>query len=166
TKAITAAILRGLLVPQLGADLNYVSAPVIARERGIHVTETTTMQPSDYRNRIAVRVRFSSGTTHEVAGAVFGRATVRLVKLDGFFLEAVPEGYILALYNRDVPGVVGRVGTLLGRHQVNISALELGRERSGGQAVSLFHVDDPVPSEVLAELRQAPEIISAALLRL
>jgi len=166
TKAITAAILRGLLVPQLGADLNYVSAPVIARERGIHVTETTTMQPSDYRNRIAVRVRFSSGTTHEVAGAVFGRSTVRLVKLDGFFLEAVPEGYILALYNRDVPGVVGRVGTLLGRHHVNISALELGRERSGGQAVSLFHVDDPVPAEVLAELREAPEIISAALLRL
>ncbi|MFM8410979.1 MAG: ACT domain-containing protein, partial [Alphaproteobacteria bacterium] len=65
-----------------------------------------------------------------------------------------------------VPGVVGRVGTLLGRHGVNISALELGRERSGGQAVSLFHVDDPVPAEVLSELREAPEIISAALLRL
>ena len=166
TKAITAAILRGLLLPMLGADLNYVSAPVIARERGIHVTETTTMQPSDYRNRIAVKVRFSSGTTHEVAGAVFGRSTIRLVKLDGFSLEAVPDGYILALYNRDVPGVVGRVGTLLGRHHGNIAGLELGREKTGGQAVSLFHVDDPVPPEVLAELREAPEIISAALLRL
>jgi L-serine deaminase len=166
TKTITAAVLRGLLVPILGGDLNYVSAPVIARERGIHVTETASMQPGDYRNRIGVRVRFASGTTHEVAGAVFGRSTMRLVKLDNFFLEAVPEGYILMLYNRDVPGVVGRVGTLLGQHHVNIAGLELGRERIGGQAVSLFHVDDPVPDAVLAELRKVPEIISASLLRL
>jgi D-3-phosphoglycerate dehydrogenase len=166
TKTITAAIIRGLLVPILGPDLNYVSAPVIARDRGIHVSETVSMQPGDYRNRIAVKVRFSSGATHEVAGAVFGRSTMRLVKLNSFFLEAVPEGYILMLYNRDVPGVVGLVGTLLGRHRVNIAGLELGRERIGGQAVSLFHVDDPVPDEVLAELRQAPDIISASLLRL
>src|SRR5262249_30305689 len=68
TKTITAAVIRGLLVPILGADLNYVSAPVIARERGILVTETVSTQPSDYRNRIGVRVRFSSGVTHEVAG--------------------------------------------------------------------------------------------------
>ncbi|HZR83758.1 MAG TPA: phosphoglycerate dehydrogenase [Candidatus Binatia bacterium] len=166
TKTITAAIIRGLLVPILGADLNYVSAPVIARERGIHVSETLSMQPGDYRNRIAVKVKFSSGTTHEVAGAVFGRSTMRLVKLNNFFLEAVPEGYILMLYNRDVPGVVGRVGTLLGHHRVNIAGLELGRERIGGQAVSLFHVDDPVPDQVLAELKKQPDVISAALLRL
>jgi D-3-phosphoglycerate dehydrogenase / 2-oxoglutarate reductase len=166
TKTISAAIIRGLLVPILGSDLNYVSAPVIARDRGIHVSETVSMQPADYRNRIGLRVRFSSGVTHEVAGAVFGRATMRLVKLDSFFLEAVPEGYILMLYNRDVPGVVGQVGTLLGRHRVNIAGLELGRERIGGQAVSLFHVDDLVPDAVLAELRELPEIISAALIRL
>jgi D-3-phosphoglycerate dehydrogenase len=78
----------------------------------------------------------------------------------------VPEGYILMLHNRDVPGVVGRVGTLLGQHKVNIAGLELGREKIGGQAVSLFHVDDPVPEPVLEELRQVPEIISAALIHL
>jgi D-3-phosphoglycerate dehydrogenase len=166
TKTITAAIMRGLLVPILGPDLNYVSAPVIARERGIHVSETSSSQRPDYRNRIAVKVKFASGVTHEVAGAVFGRSTMRLVKLNDFFLEAVPEGYILMLYNRDVPGVVGRVGTLLGHHRVNIAGLELGRERIGGQAVSLFHVDEPVPDAVLQELRTVPEIISAALLRL
>ena len=91
---------------------------------------------------------------------------MRLVKLNDFFLEAVPEGHILMLHNRDVPGVVGRVGTLLGQHGVNIAGLELGREKVGGQAVSLFHVDDPVPEAVLAELRKAPEIISAALIHL
>jgi D-3-phosphoglycerate dehydrogenase len=166
TKTVSAAILRGLLVPMLGPELNYVSAPVVARERGIDVRETISTQPSDYRNRVAVKVRFSSGVTHEVAGAVFGRRTVRLVKLNDFFLEAVPEGYILMLLNRDVPGVVGGVGTLLGQHKVNIAGLELGREKVGGQAVSLFHVDDPVPEAVLAELRKAPDVISAALIHL
>ena len=166
TKAVTAAILRGLLVPILGDDLNYVSAPVLARERGIRVEETTTGRLTDFRNRVAVRVRFSSGAEHLVAGAVFGRGIVRLVKLDDFFLEAVPEGYILMLYNRDVPGVVGRVGTLLGKSGVNIAGLELGRERIGGRAVSLFHVDDPVPEKVLSELRTFPEIIAAGLIRL
>jgi len=166
TKTVSAAILRGLLVPILGSDLNYVSAPVIARERGIDVRETLSTQQSDFRNRVAVRVRFASGTVHEVAGAVFGRSTMRLVKLNDFFLEAVPEGYILMLHNRDVPGVVGRVGTLLGQHKVNIAGLELGREKIGGQAVSLFHVDDPVPEPVLDELRKASDIISAALIHL
>jgi D-3-phosphoglycerate dehydrogenase len=115
---------------------------------------------------VSVAVSFSSGARHEVAGAVFGRQTVRLVKINDFFLEAVPEGYILMLYNRDVPGVVGKVGTLLGQNGVNIAGLELGREGIGKRAVSLFHVDDPVPSEVLQELRKVPEILSAALLRL
>jgi D-3-phosphoglycerate dehydrogenase len=166
TKAVTAALLRGLLVPILGNDLNYVSAPVLARERGIRVDETTAARPSDFRNRVAVRVRFASGVEHSVAGAVFGQKIVRLVRLDDFFLEAVPEGYILMLYNRDVPGVVGRVGTLLGQNGVNIAGLELGRERIGGRAVSLFHVDDPVSESVLAELRKFPEVITAGLLHL
>ena len=166
TKTLTAAILRGLLVPILGDELNYVSAPIIARERGISVAETVSMQPGDYRNRISVTVSFASGARHEVAGAVFGRKTVRLVKINDFFLEAVPEGFILMLYNRDVPGVVGQVGTLLGKGQVNIAGLELGREGIGKRAVSLFHVDDPVPDNILDEVRQLPEVLNAALLRL
>jgi len=166
TKTVTAAILRGLLVSILGDDLNYVSAPVIARERGISVQETISTQPGDFRNRISVAVTFASGARHEVAGAVFGRKTVRLVRLNDFFLEAVPEGFILMLYNRDVPGVVGQVGTLLGKSGVNIAGLELGREGIGKRAVSLFHVDDPVSDEILHELRQLPEVLNAALLRL
>jgi D-3-phosphoglycerate dehydrogenase len=166
TKTVTAAVVRGLLRPILGDDLNYVSAPVMARERGISVQETVSSQPSDYRNRINVAVEFASGARHEVAGVVFGRKTLRLVKINDFFLEAVPEGFILMLYNRDVPGVVGQVGTLLGRGDVNIAGLELGREGIGKRAVSLFHVDDPVPEPVLAEVRELPEVLGAALLRL
>jgi len=81
-------------------------------------------------------------------------------------MEAVPEGYILLLHNRDVPGVVGRVGTMLGENAINIAGLELGREHVGGMALSLFHVDEPVPDAVLAQLRTLPQIVSADLLKL
>jgi len=101
-----------------------------------------------------------------VEGAVFGTDTVRVVKIDGFRMEAVPEGHILMLHNRDVPGVVGRVGTLLGERGINIAGIELGRERVGGMALSLIHVDEAVSREVLDELRTLPQIVSAQVLRL
>jgi D-3-phosphoglycerate dehydrogenase len=162
---ITAAILRGLLAPFFEASVNYVNAPHLARERGIKVVESRTTQATGFVNSIGVRVRTGSATT-EVEGTVFGREKLRLVKIDDFYLEAVPEGYIVMLHNRDVPGVVGRVGTLLGQRKINIAGLELGRERVGGMAISLIHVDDTVPPEVLEELRTLPEIVSAQLIQL
>src|SRR5207249_4491188 len=84
---------------------------------------------------------------------------------DGFRMEAVPEGYILMLHNRDVPGVVGRVGTLLGERGINIAGIELGRERVGGMALSLIHVDEPVPADVLDALRTLPQLVSGEALR-
>ncbi|HEY3187002.1 MAG TPA: ACT domain-containing protein, partial [Solirubrobacteraceae bacterium] len=99
-------------------------------------------------------------------GAIFGAGTVRLTKIDGFRMEAVPEGHIIMLHNRDVPGVVGRVGTLLGERGINIAGIELGRERVGGKALSLIHIDEPVSAAVLDELRTLPQVVSAQLLHL
>src|SRR5581483_569511 len=160
TRSLTAAVLRGLLGRLLESGVNYVNAPAIARERGIKVIEARTTQPLDYLNALAVQVQTASRTV-AVEGAVFGADTVRVTKIDGFRMEAVPEGHILMLHNRDVPGVVGRVGTLLGDRGINIAGIELGRERVGGMALSLIHVDDAVPREVLDELRKLPQIVSA-----
>ncbi len=164
-RSLTTTMLRGLLTHILGATVNYVNAPAIARERGIRVIESRTPQASDYLNALRVEVRTGSRRT-VVAGAVFGADTLRLTTINDFRMEAVPEGYILLLNNRDVPGVVGRVGTLLGERNINIAGIELGRERVGGMALSLIHVDDVVPPEVLEELRTLPQIVSAQLLRL
>jgi D-3-phosphoglycerate dehydrogenase len=161
----TAAVLRGLLSPVLESPINYVNAPLIARERGIRVVESRSNRPSDFLNSITVRV-VSETRTDTVEGAVFSNKAVRLVRVNDFYLEAVPEGYILVLHNRDVPGVVGAVGTLLGQRGINIAGLELGRERIGGMAISLIHVDSQVPQEVLAELRTLEPIVSAQLIRL
>jgi D-3-phosphoglycerate dehydrogenase len=165
TAPLTAAVLRGLLAPFFDSPVNYVNAPHLARERGVQVVESRTSQPSGFVNSIRVRVRTAAGET-EVEGTVFADDTPRIVNINGFRLEAVPEGYILMLHNHDVPGVVGSVGTLLGASKVNIARLELGRERVGGMAVSLIHVDDLVPGPVLEQLRALPNILSAQLIRL
>jgi D-3-phosphoglycerate dehydrogenase len=164
-RSLTAAVLNGFLGRMLESGVNYVNAPSIARERGLRVIESRALEPSDYVNAISVRVQ-TAGGSKTVEGAVFGASTVRLTKIDGFRMEAVPEGHILMLHNRDVPGVVGRVGTLLGERGINIAGIELGRERAGGKALSLIHVDEPVPAEVLNELRTLPQIVAADLLHL
>jgi D-3-phosphoglycerate dehydrogenase / 2-oxoglutarate reductase len=145
--------------------VNYVNAPVIARERGIRVVELRSSLPSDFLNSLTVRVKRAQGETSTVAGAVFGKKTLRVVRINKFYMEAVPEGYILILNNKDVPGVVGGVGTLLGKHGINIAGIELGRDESG-MAISFFHVDEPVSSTVLGELRQMPAVVSAQLVQL
>jgi D-3-phosphoglycerate dehydrogenase len=163
---ITVAVLRGLLNRLMESSaVNYVNAAEIARERGLKVVESKTTQSKGYVNLITVRIQTAKGQG-EVAGAVFGRDVIRLVKISHFYLEAVPEGFILILHNRDVPGVVGAVGTLLGEVGINIAGLQLGRERVGGMAISLVHVDERIPEPVLERLRTLPSIVSADLVEL
>jgi D-3-phosphoglycerate dehydrogenase / 2-oxoglutarate reductase len=165
-RAVTLSVLRGLLNRLIESSaVNYVNAPEIARERGLKVVESRTIESKGFLNLITVRVRTATGSS-EVAGAVFGRDVIRLVKINDFYLEAVPEGYILMLHNRDTPGVVGTVGTLLGEAKINIAGLQLGREKVGGMAISLIHVDERIPAPVLARLRTQSNIVSADLLEL
>jgi D-3-phosphoglycerate dehydrogenase / 2-oxoglutarate reductase len=163
--AATAAVLRGVLSQVLESPVNYVNAPLIARERGIRVLESRSNRPSDFLNSVIVKIT-TEKSTNAVEGAVFSNKAVRLVRLNAFHLEAVPEGYILVVHNHDVPGVVGAMGTLLGQHGINIASLELGREKTGGKAVALIHVDGQVPATVLTELQALEPIISAQQIRL
>jgi D-3-phosphoglycerate dehydrogenase / 2-oxoglutarate reductase len=162
---IVASVLKGVLSGFLDQNFNLVNAPYIARERGITVTETRSRETTDYINTLAVMVRTPHGL-HDVAGAVVGNRAIRLVRIDGYPIEAAPEGYFLMLHNRDVPGVVGAVGTLLGQAGINIAGLELGRDRAGGTALSLVEVDGPVPAPVLENLKTIPAITSASLIKL
>jgi len=162
---LCAAALKGLMSAFLDEPLNYVNAPFIARERGIRVVETRSRESTDYINTLSLTVHTPAGV-HEVAGSVVGNRAMRLIRIDGFRVEAVPEGYFLMLHNRDVPGVVGAVGTMLGQAKINIAGLELGRDRVGGMALSLVEVDGPVPNEILERLKTLPGITSAALIKL
>ena len=165
TDAVTAAMLKGLMSGFVAEELNLVNAPFIARERGISVTEARSREVTDYSDTLTLSVRTSSGE-HEVSGAVLGNRALRLTRIDGFPVEAVPEGYFLMLHNRDVPGVVGAVGTLLGEAGINIAGLELGRDRAGGTALSLLQIDSPLSPAMLDKLKTLPAITTASLLKL
>lgn len=165
-KPLTLAVQRGFLMRVLDSSaVNYVNAPAIARERGIKVIESKTAQAKGFTNMVTVTSTTEQGVS-VVAGAVFSPRVIRVVRINNFYLDADPEGFILMLLNRDVPGVVGSVGTLLGEARVNIARLELGREEIGGMAVSLVHVDDLIPDAVMERLRKLPNIVSAQLIEL
>jgi D-3-phosphoglycerate dehydrogenase len=162
-RSINAAVLKGLLESVVEGPVNTVNAPLLASERGINLVELRDSKTTGFTN--SMKVEFvTREKTYTVEGAVFGRDVIRLVRFNDFHLEAVPEGHILILHNRDVPGVVGNVGTFLARHQVNIAGLELGR--IGGEAVSFVHVDSPLAAQQLEQLRQLPDITAAQMVRL
>ncbi len=159
TRPITTSVLKGLLTPFMGETVNFVNAPVMAKERGIRVTESTRAEVEDFASLIAITVR-SKREQNFVAGTLFGREELRIVKLNDFFIEAIPEGHILLIHNYDKPGVIGQVGMVLGNQNINIATLHLGRDRFGGNAISLVHLDAPLPPGMVGEILRIPNIIS------
>lgn len=155
---ITAALLKGFLTPILSGNINFVNAPILAKSRGIKVTESVTERHEDYSNLITIKA-ISDKEEISVSGALLGRRNPRILRINNFLVEAVPEGNILFIYNEDRPGVIGNIGTTLGRNNINIGMMQFGRDRLGGMAVSLLHLDDPVGKEVLEELQGLKHII-------
>ena len=159
TGLLTASALSGLLSSSLGAGVNLVNAPIVARERGLKVSETTARKGEDYTALIRLKVH-AGDRSSTLAGAIFGRREPRIVELDGIAIEAIPTGHLLVFWNWDRPGLVGNIGMTLGRHEINIAQLQFGRESEGGRAVTVVNVDTPVSDEVLQELRQLPNVVS------
>jgi len=160
---VTRSFLAGLL-RDVSARVNLVNAFLIAEERGIAVTTAYLRAGSDAVPALQSRVVTSSGE-QTLAGTVFGygaRAREgRITEINGFHIEATPHGHMLVMRNHDVPGVIGRVGTLLGERRVNISNFHLGRRERGGEAMAVIEIDARVDRETLAELRSLDEVISA-----
>lgn len=157
---LTTSLLKGLLVPMLeGVNVNYVNAPVIAKERGIKVIESKVKADLDFASLIKVAVEGSAGV-RTLSGTIFGRSHPRLVQIDHFYLEAIPEGILLYIHNEDRPGVIGRVGSFLGEHGVNISRMQLGLEADKAEAVALYSVDQKLSLQLLRGLAALPHILS------
>jgi len=157
---ITIAVLKGLL-ESVTDRVNMVNAPGIAREHGIKVIESKSSRSTDYASTVTTRVR--GCVDRLIAGAIFHGAQPRIVRLDDFILEAIPEGFALLLHNHDRPGVVGAVGTILGEERVNISRMQLALQRERGEAAMLVNVDARPAESVMERLRNLPHVISAVL---
>ncbi len=157
---ITQALLKGLLTPMVSdISVNYVNAPVVAKERGLKVVESKMGEHEDFANLIAVVAR-NGKEERRVSGTIFGRSTPRLVQIDNFYLEAVPEGTILVIHNHDRPGVIGAIGTFLGKNNINISRMQLGLVKKKSEAIALYNVEGNVTPEILTEIGKLPNIIS------
>jgi D-3-phosphoglycerate dehydrogenase len=165
TAPLSGAVLKGLLAPILAEHVTLVNAPVLARERGIKVRELTSAEAPDYSSLLGVTLR-GGGESASLAGSVFGRKELRVVRIGQLRTEATPEGNILFIRNYDRPGVVGNVGTTLAERRINIAKMHLGRSAVGGTAVCLVQVDGEVPEETLAAVRALPDIISAQVVSL
>jgi len=149
--AITTAVVKGLLDPILQVNVNFVNAPVLAKNRGIQVFQAIDGEADGYASLITVRA-YSDKTEKSVAGTLFGSHDPRIVMIDGYRIDIVPEGYLLYVPHMDKPRIIGPVGVLIGEHNINIAAMQVGRKEVGGRAVMMLSVDAPVPEETLRQI--------------
>ncbi|MBI4596168.1 MAG: phosphoglycerate dehydrogenase [Candidatus Tectomicrobia bacterium] len=162
---VTVFFLKGLLETILIESVNYVNAPVLARERGIKVTETKGGSLEGYANLVASELKTDKGKSI-IAGTLFNGDNPRLVHIDGFQLEAVLEGRMLIFSNVDKPGLIGSIGTALGNNNINIASMHFGREKAGGKAISVVRIDTPADQDVLTQLKHLPNVVSVKLVQI
>jgi D-3-phosphoglycerate dehydrogenase len=138
---------------------------VLAEENGITTSQTKGIAPIDYPNFISCLVQWEGGE-RLLAGVLFGGVEPRLVQVDEYALEAKPVGEVLVLQNKDVPGVIGQVGTILSAYEVNIGEWRMGRDKPGGEALSFINLDSRPPTAVLDTLSKIPAITNVKLVSL
>ena len=162
---VTMAVLKGLLTPMVGENVNYVNASLIAAERGLRVVEAKATQAEEFTNLLSLEVR-SNGASAVFAGTLSARREPRIVQIDQTFIEASPEGHMLVIKNEDKPGLIGALGTLLAEAKINIAGMSNGRDRPGGTAITVVNVDSPVPAEVLERVRRLKNVLDVTLVKL
>ena len=157
-EALTIAALKGLLTPILNETVNFVNAPFIARDRGIEVREVRSEDAGDYHSMISVQIKAGS-QVRTVAGTLFGRKDPRIIKVDEFPVEIIPNDTLLLMFNNDKPGVIGNIGSFLGGLDINIGRMHFGRQSAGGMAISVVSVDASLTQEQLADIGKLPNIL-------
>jgi D-3-phosphoglycerate dehydrogenase len=161
TKILSVAAIKGMLTPHLAESVNYVNAEQIAQQRGIIVDATAHPMPHDYTNLITFRADNIC-----VSGTLFSEKNARIVAVNNFRVEFKPEGWVLYIVNKDVPGVVGRVGTTLGDFNINIAEYNLARTTTGGRAMAIITVDSALGEQPLSALRLIPAVEEVRQVRL
>lgn len=148
---LTTTFIKGLLKPTLQESVNYVNAPHVAKSRGIKVMESKTVDIEDYANLICVTVETNKGVK-KVAGTILRKNQPRIVRIDDFDVDMSPVGHMLVMPHTDKPRIIGRTGTIIGEHSVNIAGMHLGRKVVGGPAIAIMNIDGTVPKEALDDL--------------
>jgi D-3-phosphoglycerate dehydrogenase len=157
---LTNAMLKGLLTPILKDDVNFINSSLIASKRGIKVIESKTTTSDDFTSLISLKVKSLEGE-NIISGTIFGRTMPRILRINDFYLEAIPEGHNLLIHNLDVPGMIGRIATIMGNQGINISRMAVSQQKAEKQNVILLTTDIIIGDEVLEDLRGLENIFSA-----
>jgi D-3-phosphoglycerate dehydrogenase len=165
TKLVTAAFTAGLLEYRLAQDVNIVNAELLARERGIEIIEQSSPKKGDFSTLIKADV-LTDKKTYTAAGTLFGNQYLRLVQLGPYHLDTFMDGVMLIFTHRDVPGLIGYLGTIFGKHYVNIAQMTVGRQVAGGEAIAVLNLDSQPPEEAIKEVRSHPQISSVSVVKL
>ena len=162
---VTSSYLAGLLAPMFDQPVNMVNAPLLAKSRNIALTEHKSEAATGFANLIRAEVETPDGTrsTH---GTSFGHGNTRIVAIDKYHVEVVPEGNVVVIFDLDRPGLIGAIGQVLGSHGINIARMTFGRREAGGKAITALNVDSPVPTPVLKEIEQIDSVYTAHLISL
>ena len=158
---VTTAVLKGLMTPMIKDDVNFVNAQVLAKERGVKVTEAKTTESEEYINLITAKAVSEEGK-NKVAGTIFGRKNPRVVNINNFRLELEPVNRFVLIHNHDKPGAIGSIGTLLGDHGINISRMRVGQEEGSDKTMIFLRTDVPIPEDVIEKMSALPLMISVA----
>jgi D-3-phosphoglycerate dehydrogenase len=154
---VTTALLNGLLTPMVKDDVNSVNAPVIAKEMGIKISETTSNEAIDYTSLITVKI-VTAEMTNSISGTIFGKSDPRIVQINNFRLEVVPEGHLAMIHNEDKPGAIGSIGFTLGENRINIARMHVGQEQEGERNIIFLQLDTPLPDNIIEQLKALPMI--------
>ncbi|MDJ0733791.1 MAG: phosphoglycerate dehydrogenase [Nostocaceae cyanobacterium] len=160
SQPLVIASLKGLLYQALRERVNYVNASIEAKERGIRVIETRDAGVKDYAGSLHLEATGNLGT-HSVTGALLGDGEIRVTNIDGFPINVPPSKHMLFTLHRDMPGIIGKIGSLLGSFNVNIASMQVGRKIVRGEAVMVLSLDDPLPEGILEEITKEPGIRDA-----
>lgn len=162
---ITTILLKGLLDPILQENVNFVNATLVARNRGISVVQTTKENGEDYHNLIAVNIYTDKGKRF-LAGTLFQGNEQRIVNIDGYRINAATEGHMLVVPHIDKPGIVGKVGTLVGDKAINIAGMQVGRVELGGKAIMVMMVDNIIHQEAMDEMAKIDGVLEVKMVSL
>ena len=157
TKPLTAVVLKGLLTPLL-ESVNMVSAPSLAKERNIEISEVTCEDLDEFQTKITLLLTTET-QTRAVSGTLFAGNKPRLVEIKGISIDAELGPHMLYITNEDKPGFIGDLGTTLGQNNINIATFSLGRNKAGGDAIALIEIDQPVTEHIIENVRQLPHVM-------
>lgn len=163
--ALTMALVKGLLSPILKETVNFINAISLAKARGIKIKEAKSSREEEFVNLIQLEI-VTDKETRKISGTLSPNKKPRIVKIDDYYVEVSPLGDMLLIQNWDRPGIIGNLGTILGKHNINIAAMTFGRDKPGGRALTVLNIDSPISGEVLDKIKKAENILGVKVIKI